>query len=115
MAIGRWPRDANKGDFGHVAIVAGSVGMTGAATLAAEGVLRIGAGLVTIAVPESLNDVLEVKVTEGMTIPVPEGKARAFGMASLESVLEVIEKRDAVVIGPDSAGTRTPSPSPSNS
>ena len=94
------PTDANKGDFGHVAIVAGSVGMTGAATLAAEGALRIGTGLVTLAVPESLNDIMEVKVTEGMTIPVPQGRARAFGMASLEGVLEMIEKRDAVVIGP---------------
>ena len=91
---------AHKGNYGHVAIVAGSVGMTGAATLAAEGALRIGTGLVTLAVPESLNDIMEVKVTEAMTIPVPQGKARAFGMASFEKVLEVIEKRDAAVIGP---------------
>ena len=98
--IGPRPRDANKGDFGHVAIVAGSVGMTGAATLAAKGALKTGAGLVTLAVPESLNDIMEVKVTEAMTIPVPQGKARAFGMASLDSVLEMIDKRDAAVIGP---------------
>jgi len=90
----------HKGDLGHVAIVAGSVGMTGAATLAAQGALRIGTGLVTVAVPESLNDIMEVKLTEAMTIPVPEGNARAFGMASLDKVLEIIEKRDAVVIGP---------------
>ncbi|MCX8052223.1 MAG: NAD(P)H-hydrate dehydratase [Armatimonadetes bacterium] len=91
---------AHKGDFGHLAIVAGSVGMTGAATLAAEGALRVGTGLVTLAVPESLNDIMEVKLTEAMTIPVPQGKARAFGMESLPRVLEIIEKRDAVVIGP---------------
>ena len=95
----RYP-DAHKGTFGHVAIVAGSVGMTGAATLAAMGALRIGTGLVTVAVPESLNDIMEVKLTEAMTIPVPEGKARAFGMASLDKVLEIIDKRDAAVIGP---------------
>ncbi len=92
--------DANKGSFGHVAIVAGSVGMTGAAALAAEGALKTGAGLVTVAVPESLNDIMEVKLTEAMTIPVPQGRARAFGMDSVESVLEIIEKRDAAVIGP---------------
>ncbi|MEN6357935.1 MAG: NAD(P)H-hydrate dehydratase [Armatimonadota bacterium] len=91
---------AHKGNMGHLAIVAGSIGMTGAATLAAEGALRIGTGLVTVAVPESLNDIMEVKLTEAMTIPVPEGKSRAFGMASLDKVLEIIEKRDAVVIGP---------------
>lgn len=94
------PQGAHKGDFGHVAIVAGSVGMTGAATLAAMGALRIGTGLVTVAVPESLNDIMEVKLTEAMTIPVPQGKARAFGMASLDRVLEIIDERDAAVIGP---------------
>lgn len=92
--------DSHKGDYGHVAIVAGSVGMTGAATLAAIGALRIGTGLVTVAVPESLNDIMEVKLTEAMTIPVPEGKARAFGMASLDKVLEIIDERDSAVIGP---------------
>lgn len=92
--------DGNKGDMGHVAIIAGSVGMTGAAALSAEGALRVGTGLVTLAVPESLNDIMEVKLTEAMTIPVPEGPGRAFGKASLEKVLEIIEKRDAAVIGP---------------
>ncbi|MGC8862144.1 MAG: NAD(P)H-hydrate dehydratase [Armatimonadota bacterium] len=97
-----WTRspDSHKGDYGHLAIVAGSVGMTGAAALAAEGALRVGTGLVTLAVPQSLNDIMEVKVTEAMTVPVPEGKARAFGMGSLQSVLDIIEKRDAAVIGP---------------
>ncbi len=94
------PAGAHKGTFGHLAIVAGSVGMTGAATLAAEAALRSGAGLVTLLVPESLNDIMEVKVTEAMTIPVPEGKARAFGMASLDKVLEYIAKWDGAVIGP---------------
>jgi len=94
------PYDAHKGTFGHLAIIAGSVGMTGAATLAAEAALRSGAGLVTLLVPESLNDIMEVKVTEAMTIPVPEGKARAFGMASLDKVLEYIAKWDGAVIGP---------------
>lgn len=94
------PQDSNKGDYGHVAIVAGSVGMTGAAVLAAMGALRIGAGLVTAAVPESLNDIMEVKLTEAMTIPVPEGSARAFGMASLAAVLDIIGKCDSAVIGP---------------
>jgi hydroxyethylthiazole kinase-like uncharacterized protein yjeF len=92
--------DSHKGTYGHVAIVAGSVGLTGAATLAAMGALRIGTGLVTVLVPESLNDIMEVKLTEAMTIPVPEGKARAFGMASLDKVLEYVNKWDSAVIGP---------------
>lgn len=99
-----WPFEryagSHKGDYGHLAIVAGSVGMTGAATLAAEGALRIGTGLVTVAIPQSLNDILEVKLTEAMTIPVAENGSRAFGTVSLEQVMEIIEKRDAAVIGP---------------
>lgn len=94
------PCDSNKGNFGHLTIIAGSVGMTGAATLAAQGALRIGTGLVTLLVPESLNDIMEVKVTEAMTIPVSESKMRAFGMASLDKVLEYANKWDAAVIGP---------------
>ena len=94
------PPDAHKGTFGHLAIVAGSVGMTGSAALAAQGALRLGTGLVTVAVPESLNDIMEAKLTEAMTIPVPDTDARAFGMASLDATLEIIQNRTAAVIGP---------------
>jgi hydroxyethylthiazole kinase-like uncharacterized protein yjeF len=94
------PPDAHKGRFGHCAIIAGSVGMTGAAALAAQGALRIGTGLVTMLVPESLNDIMETKVTEAMSIPVPQGKARAFGTASLNFVNNYVEKFDSAVIGP---------------
>ncbi len=94
------PTDAHKGTYGHVAIVAGSEGMTGAATLAAMGALRIGAGLVTVLVPESLNDIMEIKLTEAMTIPVPEGRTRAFGIDSLDAVMSYVNKWDAVVVGP---------------
>lgn len=92
--------DAHKGSCGHVGIVAGSVGMTGAAVLTATGALRIGSGLVTVLVPQSLNDILEIKLTEAMTVPVPEGKARAFGVNSLGDVLSYVNKWDAAVIGP---------------
>ncbi len=94
------PRDAHKGTFGHLAIAAGSVGMTGAAILTAEGALRIGTGLVTLAIPESLNDILEAKITEAMSIPVAEGSARSFCAGSVDAVARLIEDRDAVVIGP---------------
>jgi len=93
-------RAAHKGDFGRLAVVAGSVGMTGAAALAAQGALRVGAGLVTVVIAESLNDIMEVKLTEAMTAPVPESGSRALGPASLDSALCCIEKRDAAVIGP---------------
>ena len=71
---------SHKGTFGHLVVVAGSAGKTGAATLSSEAGLKAGAGLVTAAVPASLNDILEVKLTEAMTLPLPEADgARALG------------------------------------
>ena len=67
------PRNAHKGSFGHCLIVAGSSGKTGAAAMAANSAVRSGAGLVTLAVPASVNAILEVKTTEAMTLPLPDG------------------------------------------
>ena len=66
----KYPSDAHKGTFGRVFIIAGSVGMTGAAALSGLASVRGGAGLVTVGIPESLNDILEVKLTEAMTLPL---------------------------------------------
>ena len=57
------PFGSHKGTFGHLVVLAGSEGKTWAAALTAEGGVRAGAGLVTAAVPASLNDILEVKLT----------------------------------------------------
>jgi len=94
------PADANKGTFGKVAIIAGSAGMTGAAAMAGMAAVRIGAGLVTLGVPESLNDILEAKVTEVMTVSFPETPERSFSRAAVEKSLELIRRCDAVAIGP---------------
>ncbi len=94
------PIDAHKGTFGHVGIIAGSVGMTGAAVLSANGALAIGAGLVSVAAPESLKDILECKLTEAMTFPVRESGSRCFGLGSLDDVKEFLRGKDAVVLGP---------------
>jgi hydroxyethylthiazole kinase-like uncharacterized protein yjeF len=92
---------SHKGTFGHLVVMAGSGGKTGAAVLAAEAGLRIGAGLVTAAVPASLNDILEVKLTEVMTLPLPEAEgARALGGRALTPLKDFLTDKTAVALGP---------------
>jgi len=91
---------SHKGTFGHAGIIAGSVGKTGAAAMSAQAALRMGAGLVTIAIPTSVNDVLEAKLLEVMTIPMPETKARTLSRAALDRLKDFIAARTAVAIGP---------------
>lgn len=95
-------KDAHKYDFGHLLILAGSVGMTGAATLTAQAAMRIGTGLVTLGIPESLNDILEIKLTEVMTLPLPETNQRSLDKKTLDKILFFIKNRkvNTVAIGP---------------
>lgn len=81
------PKDIHKGDCGKVLIIAGSVGMAGAAMLCARGALRAGAGLVRISVPKELYPILQVGVPEATCVP-------------RELSLPEIEACDAVAIGP---------------
>jgi NAD(P)H-hydrate epimerase len=95
------PFAGNKGTFGHLLVLAGSEGKTGAAALTAEGALRAGAGLVTLGIPVSLNDILEVKVTEAMTLPLPEAAdARALGRKALEPLQDFLGNMTAAALGP---------------
>ncbi|MDO8630187.1 MAG: NAD(P)H-hydrate dehydratase, partial [Phycisphaerales bacterium] len=92
--------DAHKGSFGHLLVLAGSVGMTGAAALASEAAARVGAGLVTLGCPWSLNDILEVKLTEVMTVPLAESAARSLAPDAVDQVLSLLNQRNALAIGP---------------
>lgn len=91
---------SHKGSFGHAGIIAGSVGKTGAAAMAARAALRVGAGLVTVAIPTSVNDVLEAKLLEVMTVPMPETKARTFARSGLDRLVSFMAARTAIAIGP---------------
>ncbi|MGQ0811990.1 MAG: NAD(P)H-hydrate dehydratase [Nitrospiraceae bacterium] len=99
-AIPRRMPSAHKGSFGHAGIIAGSIGKTGAAALAANAALRVGAGLVTVATPASVNDALEAKLLEVMTIPMPETKSRTLAHSGVDRLLTFVQTRTAVAIGP---------------
>lgn len=101
--ISKIPRrkpDTHKGDFGHVFIVAGSKGMTGAAFLASHAAMLSGSGLVTCGIPKSLNFILEIKLTEAMTLALPEIKEGALSVSAGKGILEFSKKVNAVAIGP---------------
>src|SRR3989304_5406472 len=97
------PRHPNshKGTYGHLFILAGSPGKTGAATLAALGGLRVGTGLVTVGIPKSLNPIMEEKITEAMTEPLPETENTTLGKVSIEASKRIISgRKTALAIGP---------------
>ena len=100
LAFPRRDPAAHKGTFGHVLVIAGSVGKTGAAALASLAALRVGAGLVTLAIPQSLNDAMEAKLTEVMTEPVAETEARSIDREALDRLLHLAEGKAAVALGP---------------
>ena len=92
--------EAHKGDFGHLLVVAGSVGKTGAAVLAAGAALRCGSGLVTVATPEPCLAIVAAARAEVMTEPLPATRAGGLAEAGLSRLLELAKERDAVVLGP---------------
>jgi ADP-dependent NAD(P)H-hydrate dehydratase / NAD(P)H-hydrate epimerase len=96
------PRDpaTHKGHAGHVAAWAGSPGKTGAAALLCQGAGRVGAGLVTLFIPASLNAILEVKLTEAMTYPLTETSAHCLSRTVLIEMLRQLEGKQVFAMGP---------------
>lgn len=92
--------DVHKGTCGRILVIGGSTGMTGAPSMTSMAALRSGAGIVTLAAAESLNDILEVKLTEVMTLPMPECEKGVLGLEALDKLLEVSRDYHMAVIGP---------------
>lgn len=90
----------HKGDVGRVFILAGSVGLSGAAALCTRGALRTGAGLVTLGIPKSLHGPMVEKLTEAMLKVLPETKEGSLSLHALPEILRTIEGMDVVAIGP---------------
>ena len=93
-------RDASKHDFGRLLIVAGSVGYTGAPTLASRAAVRGGAGLVYLGVPEAIYAVTAVKNDEAMPFPLKCGPDGLISPEALPELEERMAKCDVLAVGP---------------
>lgn len=91
--------NSHKGDYGKVLIIGGSRGMTGAPTLSARAALAVGAGLVTVGIPESLNEIMEIKLTEAMTLPLKDMNGNLLPEC-IKDIQTYMKKCDAVLFGP---------------
>jgi ADP-dependent NAD(P)H-hydrate dehydratase / NAD(P)H-hydrate epimerase len=94
------PAAAHKGDCGRLLIVGGSLGMPGAPMLAGMSALRTGAGLVYIAAPAGLLNVIGRKFTEAVTRPMAEDEEGRLSAGCADALLKEAVKVDAVVLGP---------------
>lgn len=92
--------DAHKGDTGHLLVISGSIGKTGAAAMTALSAMRSGVGLVTLGIPEGLNPVLENQVIEVMTHPLPETRTGILGITSFNKIMDLLGDKKCLAIGP---------------
>ena len=89
--------DYYKNKLGHVLIIGGSEGKTGAVVMSAKSATETGSGLVTVGVPEDLNPIFEAKLTEEMSLPLPEGKL--ISSSAVDMLEEGISKYSAIAVG----------------
>lgn len=98
--VPRPARDAHKNSRGRVLVVAGSGNFPGAAVLAAMGAQRMGAGYVTLAVPESITAIVQAKLTSAVVVGLPENPSHTLASKVTDEILDVAKEFDAVVLGP---------------
>lgn len=93
------PFAGHKGTFGHLLVVAGSGGKSGAAAMTAAGALRSGAGLVTVACPAGIHDILENKLTEAMTVSLPDASG-SLDLRAYDAIKDLWLQKQALALGP---------------
>ncbi len=93
------PLQANKGSFGRVLVVAGSINYIGAAYLACSGAIRVGAGLVTLATATSLQHILASKLTEVTYLPLPEFHPGIISAEAAKLILQQLDQFNVLLIG----------------
>jgi NAD(P)H-hydrate epimerase len=92
--------DTNKADYGKALIIAGSKGMAGAAVMAGTGALKSGCGLVRLCIPESINNIVQTKLVEAVTIPLEDKEMGCISKKDIPIILEHCSKNDITAIGP---------------
>ncbi len=92
--------EGHKGKFGHVLVLAGSPGFTGAAALTSMSALRAGTGLVTLGTPSSLQPLMATKLTEVMTLGLPETNRHSLDINAEQMIHEFLNKATVIAVGP---------------
>jgi len=98
--IGKRPETSHKGDFGHVLVLAGSLGKIGAGWLVSRAALRSGAGLVTYGMPEGAYGKFDVRNAEIMVEPISDKRSGYFTEESIEVSRKISEGKSVIAIGP---------------
>ena len=93
------PISAHKGTFGSAMVVAGSASFVGAAYLAATAAARSGAGLVTMAIPQSIQNAVAAKATEPTYIPLPESSPGVYTPQAADILLDSLPSYDSLLVG----------------
>ena len=94
-------QDTHKGDYGHILILAGSAGFSGAAVLCANAAMRCGAGLVSLGVPEGVYSIIARKAyPEVMVKPLAETKERTLSLKAYPAIMALAQKADLLAMGP---------------
>lgn len=98
-SIPRRAKDSNKGDYGRVFCICGSLGMAGAAYLSAMGALRCGAGIITLGVPQPIYVPVASKLNESLVYPLEATQDGSFSYSNLDKILETAKKATVLLIG----------------
>jgi NAD(P)H-hydrate epimerase len=100
--------DSHKGTYGHLLVMAGSRGKTGAAILACRAAMRMGSGLVTLAAPRALNAIFASSLVEVMTEPLGDNAAEEIEPLGDEKWHRILERKDALLFGPGIGVSESP-------
>ena len=100
------PLQSHKGTTGHLLVIGGSPGKTGAAVMTSRSAMRVGAGLVTLGIPKSLNTAMESQLTEVMTATLPENTNQTLGLSAYDIIMSLLESKKGLAIGPGLGSAR---------